>query len=288
MKCTRSTKSAAVLTNALLSSLVILSLLSACGGLVLGTAVTATPLPTNTSTATPEPSATATATSTATSTPEPTATATRTATPDKTGTAVVKATSSAEGWLKQVQPDLDAYELKLDTGHLVYTDSEPFTIEATEYGQGNFYSIDEVDSLRDFFFQTDVTWDSTSGLAGCGIMFRMSQDISAGKAYAFMMMRLQNAPAWWINYYVNGRAEYKVTIDGRPQFSDVINDGKMSLNRIALLAQGEELTTFINGKRFRTVTNNKQLEGYLAYFITQESGTTQCQFTDTFIWSLDE
>jgi hypothetical protein len=270
-------------TSALLSGLVLLTLLSACSSQPTQPAPTETPQPTSTVTFTPEPTATNTSTATATAT----VTSTPSATPDRTGTAVMMATTSAEDWMRLIQPDLDTYQITLDEGHFAFMEKDPFTVTATNYDENVFYKI-ETGNISDFFMQTVVTWDSTSGLAGCGLIFRADSDISVGKSYSFMLMRLQYAPAWWITYYEGGRGQYRVTVDGRPQFSDVIDDSKFGKNRVALLARGDELTTFINGKKFQTVKNNKKLDGDMGYFISQESGQTSCSFANTVIWEFDK
>jgi hypothetical protein len=290
MKCTRSTKSAAVLTNALLSSLVILSLLSACDSLVLGTAVTATPIPTNTSTATPEPSATATATatSTATATPEPTATATATATPDKTGTAAAAATAAVDAFLVEIARDLKSYDLTLDSGHLAWHAEEAQVIKMNSYGEEKTLPLEGLGSVGDFLLQSEITWDSSSGLAGCGLIFRSTNDLDKGEQYQYYMMRLENAPGWIVAYYKDGREQYGITLDGHFKFTSILNDKRQATNKIAILARGDQFTVFLNGQGMRPLTNNKLSEGMIGVLGWQESGTSQCEFNNTWVWSFDE
>jgi hypothetical protein len=262
-----------------------LVVLPGCSALQLAAAPTETPQPTATSTvtATPEPTATSTSTATATAT----VTATSTATPDKTGTAEAKATKKAEDFLASIQPDLDEYDLTLDTGHLAW-ESDQHTITMKSYGDILYDEFKDVGQVSDFLMQSEIKWNSSSGLAGCGFIFRSDQNFEKGEQYQFAMMRLQAAPAWDVEYWNYGKWQYTITLDGKLQFNNIINDEANSTNRIAILAKGDQFTIYINGKAMRTLTNNKLNEGSMAFLGWQESGKTTCEFNDTWLWVFDE
>ncbi len=241
---------------------------------------TETPVPTNTATQTPEP------TSTATSTPEPTATAT--ATPNRTGTAQAIQTATSEAFFAQVQPDLDSYGLELKDGHLVWMSSAPVAIDVTGYLEHTPRSLDKVGSIADFFWQTDIKWKTTTGLSGCGLIFRSEEDFKKGEQYRFVMMRLQYHPLWELEYLKDGYFQYAVTVDGNAQSTGNLKDDNNSTNTVAIMAVGEEITTFINGRRLNTVKDSKRASGLLAFLGWQESGETSCEFSNSWVWGFDK
>lgn len=271
--------------NLLFSSLAVLSLLSACAGF-LAPAATETPQPTSPPAATATAEPTATVTSTATPTPEPTQTASPT--PDITGTAAAAETAVIDAFFSEVERDLNHYELTLDSGRLVYSDKGPYEIKMKSYMENVYKPFEAAPAVGDFLMQTEITWDSTSGLAGCGLIVRSEDDLEKGEQYQFFMMRLQNAPGWIMVYYKDGLAQYSITPGGDYQFTSRIKDGRETTNKIAILAKGNQITVFINGEGMRPMTNDKRTAGMLGMLGSQESGTSTCAFENTWIWSFDE
>ncbi len=268
-------------------------LLSACNLAPKAPEPTATAVPTDTST--PEPTATFTATAlpTATSTPTATATATQTptatatSTPDRTATAAVKATATTQALMELVSPDLEKYNISLESGRVLWADSDPVSIEVDKYGQSIYYPLD-IPEFTNFLLQTEIQWDSTSGLAGCGILFRSEKDFEMGEQYAFLLMRLQGMPLWEIEYWNYGQFQYVVTVDGHSQTTGNIRDTKNSTNRIALLADGDKFTMYINGEKLSTAQNDKRAKGLTALMAYQESGKSSCIFSNSWMWAFNE
>ena len=149
-------------------------------------------VPTPSSTATSIP-ATNTATSTSTSTPVPTETTTptetraptktATATPNRTATAEVRATRAAEDMLVEIQKVLEQIGVPTENGNLAWFQEEPIEVSIDQYRNGSL--VDPELTFGDFVLKTDVTWDSTGGLAGCGIVFRSEPNFEMGEQYGF-------------------------------------------------------------------------------------------------------
>lgn len=167
-------------------------------GLGLVATPTETPAPTHTPapTSTPEP----TATPVPTDTPVPTPTTT----PDVTATAAARATAAMEDKIAKIAPELEKLGIAPDSGSLVWQADDPISMTVTTYMEKTHYQITD-DPVSDFVLFTDVTWNSSSGLAGCGLIFRADDDFDVGGQYAFLIMRLQAAPAWDIEYYKWGQ-----------------------------------------------------------------------------------
>lgn len=259
-------------------------LVSGCGR-VGGVSVTATPVP---ATDTPQPTATAT------HTPEPTATATSTptekpsptATLDRTATAEAKKSATAEAINALVAEDLEDYGVDPADGHVVWTQSKPVKMELTTYEETADQWLDEVGVLSDFVIQTRVKWTTSGALSLCGVTFRAEDDKAAGARDRFMMMRLQYAPGWTVWYWDEGRFQSHLT--GGFISSRDIHDDNGSSNIVALLVQGKKIDIFLNGDKQRQVEDPRLTKGLLALSSFQESGRTECQFTDTWVWAFDQ
>ncbi len=243
-------------------------------------APTATPLPTETET--PQPTATATATNTATPIPTntPTPTPTRTSTPDRTATAQVKASATAQAQLALVLPVMEKYKFATDKGALADYFTKPDILTVVDY-RTQVYNFLNDKVYTDFIYHSDITWESTGGLAGCGLIFRSDGDIHAGEYYTFAIMRLQNAPEWEMYYVKDGLWKsmgYK--------FVSAIDDKNGATNELVVVARGNTIQTYINGKKMTEIEYNKLSKGKVAEITWQDSGKTSCAFSDTWVWSL--
>jgi hypothetical protein len=269
-------------TFRILSILVIsVFLLSACGGksAALQAVPTATTPPQPTATTVPP---TATATQVPTDTPEPTSTPT----PDLTATAAVQATATTDAVMAMVKPELDKVGVTPADGHLVWHNDEDIVLSATSYNEWNYQALKDAGSLKNFVMHADIGWNSTSGLAGCGFVFRSGEDFDTSSQYKLLLVRLQSAPGWLMDYFNLGKWQY--SLNGSDDLSRAILDKPDSVNKLTLVARGQDLLTFINGEKMRLLESNKQLEGSAAFMVDQESGTTTCTFSNGWIYSLDK
>lgn len=270
-------------SHLMLFVLLVLSLtLSACSpGGVVGAFSDPTDTPTSIPpTDTPQP--TSTYTPTPTETPVPTATAT----PDRRATISAQKTATAEAQAAMIEPELVEVGVNPEEGHLAWVaeDSTPMMVD-WHWGESN-YTLDDLGVVGDFVLQLNITWDSSSGLAGCAVNFRAEEDMKDGAHLAFQMMRLQYAPAWDIEYHKFN--QWQSTLTGNTVFSSHINDDKMSTNQVTLIAKGGEFRTYINGEKEKVVYSEKLKEGLISFQTWQESGETTCIFSDAWVWVFDK
>lgn len=244
-------------------------------------AATQTPAPTNT----PQPTSTNTLVPTDTPTPTATATLTATATPDRKATAMTARTATAEALIEKIKPDLEIYGYKPEDGHLAWSSDEEYILEANSYGAIRYHPLDDLGAISNFIVQSKVEWDTSGALAGCGFIFRAEEDINEGKHHQFYMIRLQNAPAWTIEFVQFGRYQSSLV---KGVFSNHINDKNGTSNVITLVVNGRNITPYINGEKERTIEDVKLKEGLIALMTIQESGSTTCTFNDTWVWAIDK
>jgi len=262
-------------------------LLSACGS------ANAAALPSAPATATPVVNVVEEVTAappTATFTPvPPTATPTAlppTATPSPkpnlTATAAARATQTAAPIIAMIEGELQKVGLSTQEGHLGWV-HDPVTIKLDTYMEAHA-NVDYPDLVvSDFVVHSDITWDSTTGLAGCGLLLRSGEDFAKGKQYQFALMRLAGKPLWDIEYYRYGQFQYNLTgLWDAPG----VNFESGSTNRVTIVAQGDKMTVYVNGEKLGAATDNKIAEGIVAFLAWQESGETTCAFTNSWMWIL--
>ena len=138
--------------------------------------------------------------------------------------------------------------------------------------------------VGNFIVKYDVTWNSTGGLAGCGLFFRADENIPDLDSYRFATLRFSGAPAWFIQYWSYGRADHFVT--GDIKFNDLINLDQNATNSYVIKMVGDEVTVYANGGRMGTFYSTKKSDGRLAFTVLQESGETTCEFNNAWLWEL--
>lgn len=248
-------------------------LITACGNIPGLAAPTATSVPTDT----PQP--TFTPLPTETSTPLPTST------PDVTATAAAKATETAESVLNELGTILVDTEIPYQQGHLVWQQTNPIAVNMSGPDSG-YVPLDKNLTGRNFILKSDVTWNAT-GLLLCGVIFRSEPNLEKGKQYQFVFMRFSGLPAWAIEVHEYGQFQNSPS---RVQYSDGIDQDNNATNQIVLVAQDEQFNLYINqvhqGRYFDY--SKQRMDGSFAFLGYQQSGKGSCEFENSWVWALDE
>lgn len=273
------------LLGKLICLLLLANLLAGCG-LLPASQPTATqpPPPTNT----PQP----TATDRPTNTPEPTATNTPipptdtpvpTPTVDRAATEAAQMTEAAAAAETLISADLAKFDIPLRDGQLVYLQDKEVSLSMTSYGE---MVTEEMENsyADDFILYTEITWESKSGLAGCGIVFRSEDDIVRGDQYRFFTMRLSGAPLWDIEWWTDGLFTYGWGV----QSTSSIDVDQSAANEYLLVATGSQVAVYANGNRIGSINDNRRDHGNFGYFGFHESGETTCSFENTWVWQVEE
>ena len=187
-----------------------------------------------------------------------------------------------------VNADLTKYGIDPTLGHVAWVMKEPVILDGSGYAMGFFEPIKELGVVKDFVVQSEVTWDTSGGLSGCGYVFRAPDDwdMKIGDFYTYEMIRLQYSPTWFINYFKDGRWNYALPNRDGVSSANIL-DTKLSKNLVTLDVHGDSFTLYINGVKERTIQNNKITEGGLAFEVTQEFGTSYCKFENGWVWEYD-
>jgi hypothetical protein len=212
----------------------------------------------------------------------PTATAapTQTPTPPPVNRAATQRAEDTAEQIARIAPDLEQYGLSPEDGGLGWV-SEPVTIELDDYGEAQVVVDYPTLAVSDFVVQADITWISTSGLAGCGFLVRA--DALAGSEYQFLSLRLSGAPVWVLWVFEDGVFAFDAAGYRETQALDV---SQGSTNRVALIGQGHRFTVFVNGQDAGSANYNGPTDGAIGLLAKHESGDTSCTFENAWMWIL--
>lgn len=239
--------------------------------------------PTPTATDTPMP--TDTPVPTDTPTPTLTPTNTYTPTPDRTATAAVRATETTQAIIDEIDSVLRPYGYSTKSGSLGWVQRRSTDITVAQYGAINYSLLDQTKKFSNFALKIDIRWDSQTGLAGCGIIFRAEDDIERGEQMRFYTMRLSGLPAWDVELWEYD--DFQANLSGRVHTSGAINLDSGSVNEYLLIADGVTLQIYANDSNIGSVTISSRQTGKIAFFTWQESGVTTCEFDNGWVWILE-
>lgn len=224
-------------------------------------------------------------TSTFTPLPTDTSTPTPTSTPDMTATAAAQATEKAVTVLDELTKLLGDSDIPYAGGHLVWQQSDAISVKMS-WPANQIQKINNAPKAGNFILKSDVTW-TTNGIILCGVIFRSEDDVVKGKQYEFLYLRLSGLPAWSIEVHEFGQFLNSPT---DVKFSDALDLANGATNELLMAVQDETFTLYINGNRQGKYFDysKQRMEGTFAFLGSQDSGEGNCEFENSWIWSLDE
>jgi hypothetical protein len=206
-------------------------------------------------------------------TPAPTVTPLPSVTPDSAATAAVEAT------LAPIRGYLSGYGIDPGQGRLGWAHA-PVTIELQSYGAQDYATDFPNIVTRNFVVQADVTWETRTGLAGCGFIFRADQE--------------QNFYGMGIARGATGVSVFDRFLEGRSvrgsfEVADAptTNWRNGETNRLAIVAQENAFSLFVNGQFTHQRVDNSLQAGIVAFAALSESGLSICTFNNGWLWILD-
>jgi hypothetical protein len=254
--------------------LILVSLVLACGA--IAPVATSMPLPTNAplSTDTPEP------------------TVAPTATPDLAATQTAQAEEALKAKEAEAKEKMDSLDIVSDPGSLKWAQTDSVAVKNTGYWEFAYAPLVKGIEAENFVFKTNITWEATS-LVYCGFAFRSATEdpdkIAKSVHYKFYFMRFSGLPYWEIAAFKKG-GEFSHYITGdKARFAGALNMDNGGTNEIIFVARDNEFTVFINGERQSRFFDDSRIssKGYFSALSDQDTGSSSCTFTDSWLWILE-
>jgi hypothetical protein len=239
-----------------------------------------------------------------------------------------------------IQAELPSYGVNPSYGHVGWI-HPPAALSVTGYLQYDYVNEFIGTVAQNFVVSTDITWETKTGLAGCGLVLRSNGDKESLNQYLVIATRGANGHVVFSSM-LNG--ELHNTIDSYAYGIDPkFNSQNNSTNRLTIVGRGNTFTIFTNGVQISqivagdqpvlvlppiptqppegaTTEQNAQFNqemsehaglvasiqgnfnpnlaivqaetpyferGFVAMVALSESGTTNCQFNNTWLWIVD-
>lgn len=140
----------------------------------------------------------------------------------------------------------------------------------------------------DFVVAADITWATQYGSAGCGFVVRSDGNEEAFTQYLIIATRGAQGHVGFIVM-----REGEVSID---ESQDIYANGIDPLfewqndttNRIVIVGRGDTFTLYTNGTQIGEITTEGGLaKGFVAFVALNESGYTDCQYNDAWLWLME-
>jgi hypothetical protein len=251
---------------------VLLALMLSCSSMA-DLSATATPAATNT----PEATATPQFTPTETASPTPTAT------PDLEATQAVEETATMLAAQALIVEDLTAMSIPVEGGRVAAYQSEPIVVSSEGYQKAGYDVLPMEEDVLDAVIHTNVTWTATSGISECGVIFnKVGTDWL--NYYEFDMLKLSGLPYWF-----NAKVSNGIFRGGQNNPTNLIDVKDGATNTVVILVKDKAVSYYVNGKKLITSSDaglvNKGGFGFVSW---QESGSTECTFSDIWVWTWDK
>jgi len=121
----------------------------------------------------------------------------------------------------------------------------PVTIELVGYQQTGHATDYPLITAADFVVATDITWNTVSGTAGCGFLFRSDGDSEQPTQYMILLERIAGGR---ITFGATVKAELSNYHDFYPKDNDPSFDWfNDATNRLALVVRGNLIDIYTNG-----------------------------------------
>jgi len=164
----------------------------------------------------------------------------------------------------------------------------PVTLDITGYMQYDYATQFAGTVARDFAVSSDITWNTKTGLSGCGFAFRADD---AGNQYLAIATRGADGHVVFVTM-----ANNKVKADKDFYAAVPIDPSNDATNRFTVVGRGSQFAMYINGVRVGEADGNAKTgdavginyeRGFVALVGLSESGRTICAFNNTWLWLIN-
>ena len=186
-----------------------------------------------------------------------------------------------------IEAELRSYGLDPAAGRLGWV-HPPVTIDIEGFLQFDYENKVLETIAADFVVAADITWATQYGSAGCGFVVRSDGDEEAFNQYLIIATR-----------GAEGHVGFIVMRDGEvivDESEDIYANGIDPLfewqndttNRFVIVGRGNTFTIYTNGTQIDEITTEGGLEkGFVAFVALNESGYTDCQYDNAWLWLME-
>lgn len=158
----------------------------------------------------------------------------------------------------------------------------PETLDVQGFMQYDFANRFIATVAQDLAVAADITWDTTTGLSGCGFVLRSDGNKEALNQYMVIATRGANGHVVFAPQ-VNGEVETGVDLYARG-IDPLFQSANGTTNRLVVVARGSTFDIYTNGTWIGQISDTRFDRGFVALVALSESGRTVCQFSNAWMW----
>ncbi len=181
-----------------------------------------------------------------------------------------------------IEEELRFYNIDPEKGRVLWV-HPPILLSIEGYLQSDYANNFMGTVVADFVLAADVTWNTRTGLSGCGFAIHSDGNREAINQYLVIASRAGNGTVYFLTQQdgeiVRQENLYAGTADSRFAWQ---ND---STNRIAVVGSGTEIEVYSNRARLGSFRAGEFTRGFVAMAALSESGLTVCQFENIWLWA---
>lgn len=162
----------------------------------------------------------------------------------------------------------------------------PVTLDIEGFEQFAYANQFLATVATDFVVAADITWNTRFGTSGCGVVLRSDGNEDALNQYLVIATRGANGHVIFMLMQAGEVVEYD-DLYARgldPKFTSA-ND---TTNRLAVVGRGTTFSIYTNGTLLGHVEDDHYDRGFVALVALNQSGTTTCQFANTWLWRITQ
>jgi hypothetical protein len=181
--------------------------------------------------------------------------------------------------------ELPTYGVDPSEGHLGWI-HDPAVLVAEEH-MDYAYINDHIGTIAvDFVISGDITWNTSTGIAGCGFVLRSNGNTDALAEYLVLISRGSNGALAFIKQSPGNELQ-ETPFDNVENIDQNFQWQNDTTNRLTVVGRGDTFSIYTNGVYIGQVSDSAYTRGFVAMVALSESGQTRCQFDNTWLWLLD-
>jgi len=136
--------------------------------------------------------------------------------------------------------------------------------------------------VTDFVVAADIDWNTQFGTSGCGLVLRSNGEKDSLNQYLVVATRGGNGRVLFTVMEHGDVIEvYDLYARGIDPLFQSAND---TTNRLSVVGRGSTFSVYTNGTLIGQIEDNRYDIGFVALVALNQSGTTHCSFTNTWLW----
>ena len=184
-----------------------------------------------------------------------------------------------------IQAELSTYSIDPNTGEIGWI-HPPVEVSVEGYLEYDYINYYIGLPIGDFVISSDITWEVSTGLSGCGFVMRSDGNREAINQYIGL---ITPGGGGSVGFVMQKEGEFFYSrleaIGGRDAN---FHTGAGTTNRLTIVAVGDKMSFYTNGVFVHEFTAGEYDRGFVAMGVTNESGQSSCQFDNSWLWILDQ